>query len=290
MIRILLAVLLGVGLSALDEAGDTPGDTAPSRSGLAYGADPRQVLDLWLPPTAGTPPPLVVWVHGGGWRMGDRRNTGTKPAWTVAAGWAFASVEYRLSPQVRHPAHAEDVATAIAWLSAQAPQLGFDGRRIALLGHSAGAHLVAVVGTDAALRRRCGLPDGILKAVIGLDGAGYDIARTVAAAAPRAQRMYSDAFGGDPAGWPAASPALLVRNGQIYPPFLLPYVAHRETSGAVAEDFATRLRAVGVEAMAMAVPDSSHALINRRFGGDGDAVTVAAHALLTHVFANPSAP
>lgn len=288
MIRILLAVLLCGWLPCLDEAGDQPGDLSPTRSALAYGQDPRQVIDLWLPATAN--PPLVVWVHGGGWRMGDRRNTGMKPAWAIAAGWAFASVEYRLSPQVRHPAHAEDVATAVAWLSARGAELGFDGRRVALLGHSAGAHLVAVVGTDAALRTRCGLDGSILRAVIGLDGAGYDIAATVAAATPRAKRMYEDAFGTDPSGWPTASPALLVRAGQTYPPFLLPYVAHREASAAVAEDFAARLRAAGGEAVALAVPDSSHALINRRFGGTDDAVTTAAGALLTRAFSSAATP
>lgn len=290
LLTLVLCAATLVAAAAEDDSGDDAASIAATRSGLAYGEDPRQVIDLWLPAAGAQRPPLVVWVHGGAWRMGDRRHVGAKPAWALAAGWAFASVEYRLTPQVRHPAHAEDVATAVAHLAARGNELGFDGSRIALLGHSAGAHLVAVVATDAALRQRCRLGDGIVRAVIGLDGAGYDIARTVAAGPARARRLYADAFGDDAAAWTAASPAHLVAVGGTYPPMFLPYVGRRATSGAVAEDLAARLRAVGGEATTLAVPDSSHALINRRFGTADDAVTVAAAELLRRVFAAPPTP
>jgi acetyl esterase/lipase len=285
-ILLLVLLLIWSPAAALEDEGADPGAIAPSHAGLAYGQDPRQVLDLWLPPGR-TDCPLVIYVHGGGWRLGDRSRVGGKAAWALAQGWAFASVEYRLTPQVRHPAHIQDVAAAVAWLAAKSADYAIAGRRLALLGHSAGAHLVCLLGTDAARRRAAGIPDGAIRAVIGLDGAGYDIAAAIADAKPTAKPMFIEAFGEDPAGWGDASPLSHVAAGGTYPAFLLPYVARRAASGRMAEELARRLRDAGGQASALPVQDSSHAQINRSFGTDGDPPTAAALALLRTAFAKP---
>ena len=93
---------------------------APGSRELTYGADPKQRLDLLVPP--GTKrAPLLLFVHGGGWSIGDKRTgAGVKAAHFTAQGWAFASANYRLVPQVSVEQQAADIAAAIAWARSNA--------------------------------------------------------------------------------------------------------------------------------------------------------------------------
>jgi acetyl esterase/lipase len=113
---------------------------------LAYvpGGHERQKLDLYLPPT-GSGWPLVVAIHGGAFRMGDK---GGEPAGAfVARGFAVAAINYRLSQHALFPAQIEDGKAAVRWLRANAAQHGYDPDRIASYGASAGGHLAAMLGT-----------------------------------------------------------------------------------------------------------------------------------------------
>ncbi|MDA0206513.1 MAG: alpha/beta hydrolase [Acidobacteria bacterium] len=103
----------------------------------------RLALDLYLP--EGKPgAPLVVFVHGGGWQRGSR--TEMPLGGMAPAGFAFASVDYRLSPVARFPAQAHDLKAAIRFLRAKQGEYGYNASRIAIAGTSAGAHLAALVG------------------------------------------------------------------------------------------------------------------------------------------------
>ena len=110
------------------------------------GGGERQQLDLYLPAATGGPArPLVVWVHGGAWEMGDRH---VCPAvFLVARGYVVASLGYRLSQQAIYPAQIEDCKAAIRFLRAHAGEYGIDPRRVGAWGASAGGHLVALLGT-----------------------------------------------------------------------------------------------------------------------------------------------
>lgn len=118
--------------------------------GLITGFRPL-LLDLWVPPSR-TPPPVAVWIHGGGWWEGDRRYLPpTLPPDSlferaVAAGLAIASVDYRLSAEATFPAQLHDVKAAIRYLRRFAADLGVDGARIGVGGESAGGHLAALAG------------------------------------------------------------------------------------------------------------------------------------------------
>ncbi len=141
----------------------------------AYGADRKQRLDL-VKPEEITRAPVLLFVHGGGWSIGDKAHAaGDKARWANSKGWAFASANYRLVPQATVEQQAADVASAIAWLRANAVREGIDADRIVLMGHSAGAHLVALVGTDPQYLKAAGVPMGSVKGVVLLDGAGYDV-------------------------------------------------------------------------------------------------------------------
>lgn len=120
---------------------------------LAYVAagHPRQKLDLYLPaPTGGpeTARPVLLWIHGGGWRAGSKDGCPPARQGFLGRGFAVASLGYRLSSDAIFPAQIEDVKSAVRWLRAHAAEYGLDPRRFAAWGSSAGGHLVALLGTS----------------------------------------------------------------------------------------------------------------------------------------------
>src|SRR5262245_35132209 len=161
----------GTGGGAVEDgAAGTAGTTgcaqveAETRKDVAYatvaGVDPNLLsLDVYSPASNDSCAklPIVIWVHGGAWFTGDKAGKlNDKIALFNGAGWVLVSANYRLSPQppstdpnrVMHPTHAIDVAAAVHWVKSHAAELRGDTSRIALLGHSAGAHLVALLSTD----------------------------------------------------------------------------------------------------------------------------------------------
>lgn len=249
------------------------------------GTEPRLTsLDLY-PPAAKSrkPAPVMVILHGGGWSLGDKSNSGfvqPKTAWLNRHGLLVASVNYRLSPAVKHPAHINDVCAAIAWLQRNAARHGGDPRRIYLLGHSAGAHLAALAGVDRQRLVQAGADPASLRGVILLDGAGYDIPRQY----PIASRlgllggMYQAAFTNDRDVQRDASPAL--KPIKDPPPYLILHVAARADSKTQSELLAAALRKAGGKATVTAVAGKNHITINRDCGKPGDPVTRAIAAFL----------
>jgi acetyl esterase/lipase len=113
---------------------------------LAYvaGGHPRQTLDLYRPQSR-TPLPVLVYIHGGAWRMGDKADA--PPLEYLSEGYALASLNYRLSQHARFPAQIQDCKAAVRWLRAHAHHHGLDAERFAAGGASAGGHLAALLGT-----------------------------------------------------------------------------------------------------------------------------------------------
>ena len=110
----------------------------------------RQKLDLYLPKPTDAPSPVIVWIHGGGWIAGEKKNC--PPKKFVAKGYAAVSVGYRLSQQATYPAQIQDCKAAIRWLRAHAAEYHLDPNRIGVWGSSAGGQLVALLGTTGNLR------------------------------------------------------------------------------------------------------------------------------------------
>jgi acetyl esterase/lipase len=113
----------------------------------ARAGDKRLLLDLYRPEGASEPLPVVMWVHGGGWKNGSKNRC---PAtWLVEHGFAVASINYRLTQEAQWPAQIDDCRAAVRWLRQNADKYGLDGNHIAAWGGSAGGHLVALLGTLA---------------------------------------------------------------------------------------------------------------------------------------------
>ncbi|MCP4640242.1 MAG: alpha/beta hydrolase [bacterium] len=239
------------------------------------GADPNATsLDVYAPAEGSSGHPALIYIHGGGWRTGDKANVGSKAQAFTDAGYVFVSVNYRLSPAIQHPAHIQDIAAAVAWVHENAASHGGDPNRIFVIGHSAGAHLAALVGTDARRLRAEGLGLDVIKGVISLDSAAYDIPRKLREfGGPRAEQIFTSAFSEDTKTREDASPITHVKQGATYPAFLLIHAGNRAASREISIDFANTVQNVGATAEVFAAPDRNHATLNRDLGQKGDHVT-----------------
>jgi acetyl esterase/lipase len=111
----------------------------------ARAGDTALLLDLYRPESAAEALPLVVWVHGGGWRAGDKANNPALPL--SGRGYVVASINYRLTDVAHFPAQIEDCRAALRFLRANAAKYNIDPKRVGVWGGSAGGHLVALLGT-----------------------------------------------------------------------------------------------------------------------------------------------
>ena len=128
-------------------------DTIEAKLDIPYAdnENPRQQLDLYLPKkrTSDKPLPVIVFVHGGGWKGGDRKSGMRNLAPYVASGdYAGASVGYRLTNEAQWPAQIHECKAAIRWIRGHAKELNLDADHIAVWGSSAGGHLASIIGTS----------------------------------------------------------------------------------------------------------------------------------------------
>ncbi len=246
----------------LDPAQYLTGATARA---AAYGADPAQSLEIYAPPGV-RDAPLIVMVHGGGWRIGDKNVPGTvenKLKYWLPRGFVVVSVDYRMLPEAPVDAQARDVAAAVAYVEAHAGDWGADGHRLILMGHSAGAHLVALLSADPGrVTAAGGLP---WRGTVVLDSAALDVAHVMGAKHPK---LYDDAFGGDPAFWAAVSPTAQLKADAI-PMMLVCSLKRPDDSCGQTRAFADRLKAVGQDAPVVPQP-LTHMEVNNNLGLAGD--------------------
>lgn len=123
-------------------------------------------LDLYLPAQAAGTPPLVVFVHGGGWQSGYRAEFAPLAAQLARRGYAAATISYRLAREAPYPAAVDDAQTAVRWLRANASRYGFDPQRLVLAGGSAGGQIASLAGVTANLAA----PGATVQAIVNIDG------------------------------------------------------------------------------------------------------------------------
>ncbi len=246
-----------------------------SARGVLYvaGGDRRaQTLDVYAPAGA-RGAAVVVYVHGGGWSVGDKSQVGAKATYFNDLGYILVSVNYRLSPAVSHPRHVEDVAAALAWVHRNIADHGGDPARIGLLGHSAGAHLVALVATNPRFLAAHGLDRSILRGVVPVDFGHYDVAELVEVA-PR----FANVFPRDADGLRDASPIHHVAPDGGIPDFLFLLAGSGRDASSKArrmEAMRSTLEGAGIGAEIVEAPGKNHGSINQEIGLVDDAITKA---------------
>jgi acetyl esterase/lipase len=251
------------------------------RRDLAYTEprDERRTLDVYAPVT-GKQHPVVVWIHGGGWRQGDKAGVQRKPQAFVDRGYAFVSVNYRFVPQVTVKEMTGDIAKAIKWVHDHAGEFGASAEKIVVAGHSAGAHLAALVSTDGRYLQAEGLPLSTIQGCIPVDTAAYDVPKRVqgVGALPASAAAV---FGNDPATHKDLSPITFAAKDKQIPAFLILHVADRADSKAQSQAFAQALRDAGVSAKVVAGEGKTHGTINTDLGKPDDPPTKAVFEFLS---------
>jgi acetyl esterase/lipase len=224
------------------------------RPDVPYGPDPAQCLDIFSPERA-SQAPFVLFVHGGGWAVGDKSQYAAVGVRLARAGFVVAIVNYRLSPPALHPAHAEDVARAVAWCYRQAPYYGADSKRFYVIGHSSGAHLAALVALDPTYLAAEGLDSSVIRRLVGIAGVGYDLNESYAT--PLITPFLTPVFGSDCTRWALAAPMRHVTSAA--PASLLIHgLNDTDAPPASTQVFAKTLQEAGVTAELVLLPGENH--------------------------------
>ncbi|WP_192563358.1 alpha/beta hydrolase [Pseudomonas gozinkensis] len=148
----------------------TPEDSFVKTAGIAYGGDPRQQLDVYMPRHLLKDAPVVVFFYGGSWNSGARDDYGFVGEALASRGIVTVVADYRLYPQVRYPQFLEDGALAVAWTKAHIHDFSGDPRRLYLMGHSSGAYNASMLALDPHLLDAVGMSPADLSGWIGLAG------------------------------------------------------------------------------------------------------------------------
>ena len=174
--------------------------------------DGRDLLDVYMPSEA-LASPVIVFLHGGGLLIGDKRQGEFVARALVPQGIGVVAPNYRLSPAVAHPAHVQDAAAAFAWSVEHIAEYGGDPKRLYLAGHSAGAYMAALLALDDSYLRKAGLSASSVRGTIAISPFLY--VEEVAPDRPKS------VWGSNAASWREASPTRYVGVGK--PPMLLVY-------------------------------------------------------------------
>jgi acetyl esterase/lipase len=228
---------------------------------VPYGPEPVQAADIYVPEAPG-PHRLAVWIHGGSWTMGGKGGRQALARCLNAEGFALASLGYRKAPETDIAGCMEDVAAAVAFLVAQADRFGLDTRRFALMGHSSGGHMAALLAIDPVYLRAAGVDPARVAAVITLDGV-FDVGDQLR----RYPRTTSPAvFGTEPARWDDFSPCHRLADMQGSPLFGLMREDTERRFGEQGDLFEAALLRHGARFVTALAPGLNHGEILSRFG------------------------
>jgi len=245
-------------------------------------ANERQMLDVYAPENAKNLP-VVFWIHGGGWQVGDKTSVQLKPKAFVEKGYVFVSTNYRFLPSVDMETIVRDVAKSIHWVHDHISEHGGDPERLLVMGHSAGAQLAALICTDDRYLKAEGLTLAIIKGCVPVDGDTYDVPLMIETGAARRKALgqpdpkfgHYEKFGSDPAKHRDFSAVNHVDRDKGISPFLLLYVGDHPDTSAQAQRLGSVLREAGIPAKLFGAKDTNHSKINENLGLPDDLATKA---------------
>ncbi|KAL4887546.1 Alpha/Beta hydrolase protein [Aspergillus karnatakaensis] len=231
----------------VDLMADMHADVPTGGTDYTYGEKDTQYLRYWKPSLT-SKPPIIIYIHGGSWRAGTYLDSigSAKVSHLTNQGYAFATVNFSLLPSVTVEEQVQEVADAIGYLVRNAENLAFDAEKVILMGHSSGAHVAALLGTDASYLGHAGIPISTVRGVVALDGSNYNaFAEITDSPGPIAENQ-TFALGTDPKRLNRVSPTYHARAPNAGA-FLFLHV-QRRSGVRQAVEFVAALEAAGTEA------------------------------------------
>jgi len=226
------------------------------------------LLDLYLPANTKSPVPLIIWIHGGGWKGGSKENCLPLRLGFTERGYAVASINYRLTGTASFPAQIEDCKAAVRWLRAHAGRYGLNSDHFGVWGSSAGGHLVALLGTSGDVSsfdvgENLNFPSRVQAVCDYYGPSDFKTMGTVSGFERHASADSPESalLGGTPDKKPetAATASPVTHATPDDPPFL---IIHGDQDRTVPPDQSRRmdaaLREVGVETKLIILPGSGH--------------------------------
>jgi arylformamidase len=244
--------------------GSVRGADTPALRDVAYGDDPAQKMDVYRPVDAHAAA-VILMVHGGAWRVGDKdssRVVDHKMNHWLHDGFVFISVNYRMLPKADPLVQASDVARALAYAQRHASEWGADPAKFILMGHSAGAHLVSVLATNAQIAKQAGAQPWL--GTVSLDSAALNVPEIMQR---RHLGFYDAAFGKDPSFWRTLSPIDQLTTG-ARPMLDVCSSVRMDHPCDQAHAFAQKAQSLGVRAQVLEQP-LKHSEINDELGKPG---------------------
>ncbi len=216
---------------------------------IPYGPEERQKLDVYAPKGV-KDAPVLVFVHGGSWRDGDRSDYPFLGESFANEGFVTVIISYRLAPQTVFPGFVEDAALALKWVKDNAAKHGGNSSRLYLMGHSAGAHIAALIALDPSYLKAVGLDRNVLSAVVGVAGP-YDFEKFIGES-PDLQQVF-----GPQANWANAMPINHV-DGTNPPMLLLQGLGDATVDPVNATNLEAKIKAKGGRVEVVRYPGLGH--------------------------------
>lgn len=234
--------------------------------------EPRlNALDVYMP-KKGSKSPVIIWVHGGLWAFGDKSDVGIKPAFFTEKGFIFVSINHRLSPDIKHPGHMQDVAHALVWVYNNIVHYSGDPEKIFLMGYASGAQMSVMITVNKKYLDEAQGSLDMIKGVISVDGLGFDVAKIIPDNNNKVKDWCLDTFGLTEKEWQEASPVTHIKPGITVPPMFVAYSGVQTPTESDALNLARKFKDSGVSIQVKSYAKKNSLSIHREFGKEGDPV------------------
>ena len=278
----------------LASAADAPAPLAPTKADIPYAGTTefRQTLNVYAPAKKPTmPAPVIFWIHGGGWRGGEKTSVQLKPKFFTDLGYVFVSTNHRYVSAVPMNEIFADIAKSLRWTHDHAAEFGGDPNRIVIMGHSSGAQLAAYLAIDERPLKAEGLSLSMFKGCVPVDADTFDVPAVIATASaarkaagkPEPKYGHREIFGGKPELWADYSATQHVATGKGIPPFLILYDAAAALTPDQAKRLENALTSKGISAKALGATNTNHGKINNDLGLPNDPSTTEVLSFLNTV-------
>lgn len=186
---------------------------------IAYDLGEQNTMDIYSTPVKNAP--LVIYVHWGGWKWGDKEADQQKWKYFAKNGINFATLNYTLYPEADYTQQVWEIVQAFKFLSKNAYRIGADNSKMYLLWHSSGGHLITLLATDESYLTKVGHSFEDISAVISLDTGGYDILEIQQNTPTQFDEVYKEVFWEDKEDLKEASPIYKINQAETLPNFYM---------------------------------------------------------------------